>query len=281
MSDLEGQTIVVTGATGGIGKATALALARPGVHLVILGRSEGKLAATRSEILAAARETRVETIVCDFESQASIRQAGAECLALCPRIDVLVNNAGAIFPKRELTIDGIERTFALNHLGYFLFTSLLLERVKASAPARIVNVASDAHRTGEVDFDDLQSTGIYVSYRAYSTSKLCNILFTYELARRLEGTGVTVNCAHPGVVATAFAASSPWIGLFFKVARPFLRTPEEGAATVVLLASSKEVEGMTGKYFKNGRPTRSSRGSRDPEAARRLWDVSEALTPAS
>jgi NAD(P)-dependent dehydrogenase (short-subunit alcohol dehydrogenase family) len=214
----------------------------------------------------------------------SVREFAAEFIAGHPRLDVLVNNAGAVNMGRSVTADGFETTFGVNHLGYFLVTDLLLETLKASAPARIVNVSSDAHVGARMNFDDLQSER-YSGMRAYGQSKLANVLFTYELARRLEGTGVTVNALHPGVVMTGFGRNNagPFgflFAAFHTLGRPFLLTAAQGAETSVHLASSPEVEGVTGRYFVRKRATASSPASRDDEAALRLWQISEELTKA-
>jgi NAD(P)-dependent dehydrogenase (short-subunit alcohol dehydrogenase family) len=216
----------------------------------------------------------------DFESLDDVRRAGSELVARFPKIDVLVNNAGAINVSRTTTKDGLETTFAVNHLAPFLLTHLLLERLKQSAPSRIVNVASRAHRRSRVDFDDIEGKRSYSGMGAYSKSKLCNILFTYELARRLEGTGVTANCLHPGVIASGFGKNQP--GLFnlgVKLVAPFLWTKEKGARTSLYLAESPEVAGVTGKYFDSDtREISSSKVSYDRDAQRRLWELSERMT---
>jgi NAD(P)-dependent dehydrogenase (short-subunit alcohol dehydrogenase family) len=224
----------------------------------------------------------VELLVADLSSQQSIRGLAAEYARRHDRLHVLVNNAGALFPRRELTVDGLERTFALNHLGYFMLTRLLLDLLLASAPARIVNVASAAHARGRIDFDDLQSESHYGGLTAYRASKLENLYFTYELARRLHGSGVTVNAVHPGTVATHFGLDQPgWFREVKRLIRPFLRTPPEGADTVIYLATAREVEGVSGLYFVDRRPGRSSPRSHDAGAQARLWALSEELTEPS
>jgi retinol dehydrogenase 14 len=221
----------------------------------------------------------VEFIQADLSSQSSIRDLARRVKAKYDRLHVLVNNAGGVFLRRELTDDGLERTFALNHLGYFLLTDLLLDRITAGAPSRIVNVASRAHKRTHLDFENLQGEKSYAGFRAYGQSKLANVLFTYELARRLEGTGVTANCLHPGVVSTGFGKNNPgWATLVATLFAPFLRTSEEGARTAVYLATSPAAAGVTGKYFVDDRAAASSRDSYDRALARRLWDVSEKLT---
>jgi retinol dehydrogenase-14 len=280
MSNMAGRTCLVTGATSGIGKATATGLARLGAEVVLVGRDPAKGEATVAEIRAAARNDRVELLTADLSSQASIRHAAEAYRLGHDRLNVLVNNAGGYWANRHLTADGLELTFALNHLAYFLLTNLLLDLLRASAPARIVNVTSGAQAMGRIDFDDLQFERRYRGQPAYNQSKLANVLFTYELARRLQGTRVTVNCAAPGVVRTNFGRddAGPAMRLLTPLVRPFMRTPEQGADTSIYLASSPEVEGVTGRYYASGRAKRSSRRSYDIELASRLWRVSEELT---
>lgn len=275
---MQGKTCLVTGATAGIGKETALALAKMGARVIIVGRNPAKTAAVAAEIASQTGNSQVEFLLADLSVQAEVRRLAEAVKARCSRLDVLVNNAGGVFPKREMTRDGMEMTFGVNHLGYFLLTNLLLDLLKASAPARIVSVSSAAHKAGRINFDDLMSERKYSPMGAYGQSKLANILFTYELARRLEGTGVTATCLHPGVVATNFGATSPVIGWFYKVAARFMLTAAEGADTVIYLASAPEVEGVTGKYFVKRQAVRSSSASYDEGVARRLWQVSEELT---
>lgn len=271
---MKGKTCVITGATSGIGRAAALELGRRGARLVLVCRDRGKAAAVAAELGGAG------LVIADLSVQAEVRRAAAEVLALAPRLDVLVNNAGAMFQERSLTADGLERTFAVNHLAYFLLTELLLERLKASAPARVVNVASDAHTPAKgIPFDDLDGARDYGGLARYSQSKLANILFTRELARRLEGTGVTANALHPGGVATGFAGGTTGLlGFVVRLARPFMLTPEQGARTVVWLACAPEAAGVSGKYFAKCRERRPNRAAQDDALARRLWDESERLT---
>jgi NAD(P)-dependent dehydrogenase (short-subunit alcohol dehydrogenase family) len=246
-------------------------------------RDRAKGEAALADVRSRSGHQDVELMPVDFGSFASIRQLAADFKARHDRLDVLVNNAGAIMTSRSQTADGFETTFGVNHLGYFLLTNLLLDTVKGSAPARIVNVSSNAHTRREMDFDDLNSSqGRYSAMTTYARSKLANVLFTYELARRLEGTGVTANCLHPGVVRTGFGKNNAGLvrvafQAFQIVARPWLLAPERGAATSIYLASSPEVEGITGKYFADCRETPSSPASHDEESQRRLWDVSEEL----
>jgi NAD(P)-dependent dehydrogenase (short-subunit alcohol dehydrogenase family) len=268
---MRGKTCIVTGASAGIGKATARELGARGANVVLVCRDPVRGDIAMREVASQGSGT-VKLLIADLASQRDIRRVAREILDVHPRIDVLVNNAGGIFGQRQVTVDGLELTFALNHLAYFLLTSLLLERIQASAPARIINVSSGAHQMGRLDWKNLQSESAYSPLRAYGLSKLANILFTYELARRLAGTGVTVNCMHPGAVATNFGSTAPGlIKRFFRLFRPLLRTPEHGADTIVWLATARELEGVTGKYFLDRKDTRSSKLSYDEPAARRLW----------
>jgi retinol dehydrogenase 12 len=278
---MEGKLCIVTGANSGVGKVTARELARKGATVIAVSRDERRgeeaVRAIRAELGGRAGE--VSLMQCDFASQRSIRDFSDAFHAKYDRLDVLVNNAGAILGERTLTVDGYESTFAVNHLGYFLVTNLLLDLLKKSAPSRIVVVASEAHRRGRLDFDDLQSARGYSSMRAYGTSKLCNILFALELSKRLTGTGVTVNSLHPGVVATNFGSTGSALVRFgVSLVRPFLITAEQGAETQIHLASSPEVEGITGAYWKKKQQARPTAAATDIMAARRLWDVSEELT---
>jgi retinol dehydrogenase-14 len=277
---IAGRTCLVTGATSGIGKAIATGLARLGADLVVVARDPAKGRATVAEIQAATGNPRVGLLLADLASQASIRRAAEEFKHTHDRLHVLVNNAGGYWATRHTTVDGLELTFALNHLAYFLLTNLLLDVLRASAPARIVNVTSSAQALGNIHFDDLQFERRYRGQPAYNQSKLANVLFTYELARRLEGSEVTVNCAAPGVTRTNFGRddSGRVMRLLTPLARPFMRSPEQGADTPLYLASSPDVVGVTGRYYASRRARRSSRRSYDPELARRLWRVSEELT---
>ena len=284
--DMTGKTVVVTGANSGIGLETALALARAGARTVITARDRARGEAALSDISRRAPSDHVELALFDLGSMASVRAGAADLLARCERIDVLVNNAGLVLSDRRVTADGLEATFAINHLGPFLLTELLLERIKASAPSRIVNVASTAHQGARhgLDFDDLQSTRAYRGMQVYSKSKLANIYFTTELARRLAGTGVTVNCLHPGTVATGYGRdgdASGFLAFGVKLIKPFVLNAEQGARTSVYLASSPEVAGVTGKYFVKCRVRTPSRAARDDAAARRLWERSEELVAAA
>lgn len=273
---MKGKTCLVTGATSGIGKETALGLARKGAAVVLAARDRARGEAARAEIVKRSGNAGVSFLVADFASLAEVRRLAAEVRSTHPALHVLVNNAGVMLRKRSVTRDGFETTFAVNHLAPFLLTNLLLDLLKAGAPARIVNVASEAHRSGALGFDDLQSERGFDGYRVYGTSKLANVLFTSELARRLDGTGVTVNALHPGVVATGIVRDFPALvrggwGLFTMSAG-------KGARTSLYLATSPEVEGMTGKYFDECAEVRPSRAACDEAAARKLWEVSERLT---
>lgn len=275
---MAGRTVLVTGGTGGIGKATATELVALGARVGIVGRDRQRGAAAAADIEAAAANPAVDVFAADLSAQAEVRQLAEEVLAAYPRLDVLVNNVGGFWAHRQLTIDGLERTFAVNHLAPFLLTRLLLDRLKASAPARIVTVSSGAQATGRIDFDDLQGERKYSGQRSYSQSKLANIMFTYELARRLEGTGLTATVLHPGVVRTKFGAEDQsGLVVMSRLARPFMKTPAQGAATSIYLASSPEVEGVTGRYFVNSKPKTSTKFSYDPAAGARLWRLSADL----
>jgi NAD(P)-dependent dehydrogenase (short-subunit alcohol dehydrogenase family) len=279
---MEGKTVVITGANSGVGQATAVALARAGADTVITARSEDRGRRALADIRRDSASEQVDLVLFDLGDLASVRRGAAEILARCPRIDVLVNNAGLVQSERRETVDGYEATFGINHLGPFLLTRLLTERLVASAPARVVNVASTAHRGARkgLDFDDLQSTRHYRGMEAYSRSKLANMLFTVELAQQLAGTGVTANSLHPGTVASGFARDDDAKGFLafgVKVIKPFILTPEQGARTSVYLASSPEVAEVTGQYFVKCRPRVPSPAAQDPAAATLLWSVSEEL----
>jgi retinol dehydrogenase 14 len=279
---LAGKTCLVTGANQGIGKETAIGLARLSATVVITARDRAKGEMALVDVKRRSASDAVEFMLADFASLDSIRQFAGEFQQRHQHLHVLVNNAGAYNAARTLTQDGFETTFGVNHLGYFLTTKLLLDTIKASAPARIVNVSAGAHTGASINFDDLQGQRSYGGWGAYAQSKLANILFTYESARRLEGTGVTANCLHPGVVVTGFGQNNTGLAgglvrLFHTLGRPFLLSPEKGARTSIYLASSPAVEGVTGKYFANGREQKSSAISHDADVARRLWEVSEAL----
>ena len=276
--ELNGRRVVVTGASRGIGRETALALGRMGADLSLVIRDAERGNAVAGEIRALGGGGEVDVFVADLSSLADIRRVAAEFLATHDRVDVLVNNAGALLMDRQVTKDGYEATFATNHLGYFLLTELLLDAVKKAPGGRIVNVASEAHHRGTIDFDDLMSEKSYTGWRAYGASKLANILFTSQLARRLEGTGVTTNCLHPGVIASGFALNNKGIvGMVWKLASPFLMSSENGAKTTIFLATDPSVASVNGKYFSKCKVKTPSREARDQAIARRLWDVSEKL----
>jgi NAD(P)-dependent dehydrogenase (short-subunit alcohol dehydrogenase family) len=275
---MQGKVVVMTGATSGIGEIAALRLATQGARLVMIARDRGRGEATLARLRAAAPGASHVVHYADLSTLGATRRAAAEIAAAEPRIDVLVNNAGAIFAARAVTADGLERTFALNHMSYFVLTAGLLERLAAAAPARIVNTASNAHRRGHVDFADLQSARGYSPFAVYGTSKLCNILFTRELARRLAGRGVTANSFTPGFVATRFGDQAG--GLYaagVRLAKLFADTPEKGAETLVYLAASPEGATTSGQFFQNCRPGSLSAEAQDDALAQRLWLESERI----
>ncbi len=277
--DLCGRTCFVTGATSGIGEASALAFARMGARVGILARSAERAAQTRDRIHAATGRE-VEIVQGDLASLASVRHAADEVLARFADLHVWINNAGLIALRRSTTVDGFETTFATNHLGPFLLTNLVLPRILESAPARIVNVASDAHRftRNGLDWDDLQSERGYKTFRVYGKSKLANILFTRELARRLAGSGVTVNAVHPGAVGTGLGGQNGWLArATMTLLRPFFRSPERGAETQIHVATAEGFDDVTGRYFVDRRDTRPAAPACDDEAARRLWTRSTEL----
>jgi len=283
VADLAGKTILVSGATNGVGLEASVVLARRGARVLMVGRDPAKAAARLDEVKERSGSAAVESLLCDFASQAQIRELAREVHDRCDRLAVLVNNAGTVFPARTLTEDGIESTFAVNHLGYFLLTNLLLDLLRNGVPARVVNVASVGHYGGTLDFDDLGFAHGYGIMHAYKRSKLCNVLFTRELARRLAGTGVTANSLHPGVVATGIWTHGPpaWAP-FMKpvmalIARAFMLSPAKGGETLVYLAASPEVEGLTGLYFEDNRVREAAPLARDDALAKRLWDESAKL----
>ncbi|MFO0595120.1 MAG: SDR family oxidoreductase [Myxococcaceae bacterium] len=274
------KTILLTGATSGIGYQSALQLAKQGHHVVMVGRDRAKTEKCVAEVKQATGNANIEFLLCDFASQASIRAMAAEALQKRPRIDVLINNAGTVFDQRQLTGDGIEATWATNHLGYFLLTNLLLERVVASAPARIVVVASTGHYRGTMDLDDVGfEKGGYGIMKAYQRSKLGNVLMTRRLAKQLEGKGVTVNALHPGGVATSIWDGAPgWTQPILAVLKRLVMiTPEEGGQTLTYLATSSEVEGKTGLYFEKNRPKTAAKLALDDSLAEKVWVKSAAM----
>jgi retinol dehydrogenase-14 len=273
------KTVLITGGTGGIGKATAIGLAALGAHVAITGRDLGRAEAAAADIRDTTGNPEVDAFGADLSSQVEVRRLAAEVLEANPRLDVLINNVGGFWATRHVTADGLERTFAVNHLAAYLLTNLLLDRLKASTPARVVTVASNAQSLGRIDFEDLQGERTYSGQTAYNQSKLADVMFTYELARRLAGTGVTATVLHPGVVRTGFGADDPSriFKLLVPLWRPFMKTPRDGAATSIYLASSPEVAGVTGMYFADSRPQTSNKTSYDEAAAARLWQVNASL----
>ncbi|MBV8444056.1 MAG: SDR family oxidoreductase [Hyphomicrobiales bacterium] len=275
---MKGKTVVATGATSGIGEAAALRLAEMGARIVFIARDQRRAGATMQKLEAKAPNLGHRLHLADLSSVAETRRVGAALAESEPRIDVLINNAGAMFSDRRVTPEGLELTFALNHMAYFVLTQALRQNLIASAPARIVSTSSAAHQGMSLNFDDLESARGYSGLKVYGRSKLANILFTRELARRLAGTGVTANCLHPGVVATRFGDESGGLaGWLFPLARTFFISPEKGADTLVYLASSPDLASVTGQYFVKRKAVQPSAAARDDAAAKRLWDASEAL----
>lgn len=272
---MEGKVCLITGATGGIGRETALALARKGAEVVLVARSRERGEATREEIAREAGNSGISLLLADLASQAQIRHLAEEFRRRHDRLHVLINNAGTFTWRRRLTDDGLETQFAVNHLAPFLLTNLLLELLISSSPARIITVASESHRHGRLAWENLQGEKGYSGLRAYGASKLANVLFTRELARRLAGTGVTANAVHPGVVATEIL-----LGSFppLRLLKPFMWTPEQGAEPLVHLAADREGEEVSGRYFARHEQMQPAPLARDDEAARRLWELSEKLT---
>ena len=277
-ANMNGKICLVTGGTNGIGKSTALELARMGATVVIVGRDAQKTSQVVQEIRTASGNPNVDSLLADLSSQQEVRRLAHEFKNKYSQLHVLLNNAGAVFMQRQLSADDIEMTFALNHLASFLLTNLLLDVIKASAPARIINVSSNAHTTGKIEFDNLQGERNY-SPRVYENSKLANILFTMELARRLEGTGVAVNALHPGFTATGFAKNNGKVmATLVSIFAPLVaRSPEKGAETSIFLASSPSVEGMTGKYFYDSQMIAAAPQATDMVVARKLWDASNEI----
>jgi NAD(P)-dependent dehydrogenase (short-subunit alcohol dehydrogenase family) len=273
---MHGKTVVITGATSGIGQVAAESLAREGARVVFVARDRSKARAMIDRLIRANPDAAHDWVPADLSTIVAMKSAGEALLTKAPRIDVLVNNAGAIFHKREVTADGLEKTFALNHMAYFVITEVL--RPALVAGARVVSTASRAHAYGRLDFDNLQSERGYSAIRAYGVSKLCNILWSGELARRLESVGVTANCFHPGGVNTGFGNNAGGlIGAVLGLGKRFMLTPEQGADTLIYLASAREVAGRTGGYWDRRIPIQPSAGARNPPAAQRLWEISAQL----
>lgn len=275
---LQEKICLVTGSTSGIGKVTAQELAKRGASVVLVSRSRAKGEATQAEIKQATGNQHVELLVADLSVLENVRKLATEFQRTHDRLHLLVNNAGCAYPSRTLTSDGFEATLAVNYLAPFLLTELLLDTLKASAPARIINVSSAQHANASIEFDNLQGERKFGNLRSYNQAKLAVLLWTYELARRLEGTGVTVNALHPGVTASNFVdgMSGP-AALAMKLGKPFLLTPEQGAQTTIYLATSPEVEGVSGKYFVKSHETKSSSRSYDQAVGARLWEMTEQL----
>ncbi len=274
----EDKTFIVTGATSGIGRVTAEKIAAIGAEVILVARDRDKAIAAAAEISQRTGNLAISTYIADLSSQSDVRAVAAEISEAHPKIDVLVNNAGSMFTKRYESVDGIEMTWALNHLGYFLLTNLLLPNLKAAGKARIVNVSSDVHTRGVIEFDDLALARDYGWMKAYARSKLANVLFTFELANRLGDDGISANCLHPGVVGTNFGSGN---GILYRtgfaIARPFILSPEKGAETSIYLATSDEVDGVTGKYFVKCMPVPGAAAAEDKELQQKLWQVSEEM----
>jgi NAD(P)-dependent dehydrogenase (short-subunit alcohol dehydrogenase family) len=281
---MEGKNCLITGSTSGIGKQIAIGLAKMKANVILVGRDKARCEETLEEIRKNAPTStdrnQITYYVADLSSQQSIQSLANEFLASHESLEILVNNAGVFYPSRRTTVDGIEYTFAVNHLAPFLLTNLLYDKIKSSNHSRIITTSSVAHRGAKINFDDLQfERGHYSSFKAYSQSKLANVLFTNELSRRSKGSGVTANCFHPGGVRTNLVQSGPWYyRLVWKIISPFLISPERGADTAIYLASSSEVEGKSGKYFAKRKEVRLSDNANDHNAAVRLWELSEDLT---
>jgi NAD(P)-dependent dehydrogenase (short-subunit alcohol dehydrogenase family) len=273
------KTVLITGGTGGIGKAAAVGVASMGAHVGITGRDRARAEQAAAAIADESGNPAVDVFVADMSSQAEVRRLADEVLVAYPQLDVLLNNVGGFWAHRHLTADGLEHTFALNHLAPFLLTNLLLERLITSSPARIVTVSSGAHSMGRIDFDDLMGDQDYSGQRAYNQSKLANVMFTYELARRLEGTRVTATALHPGMTNTSFSTEDPHrkMAPIVFVVRPFMKSPKKGADTAVYLASSPEVEGVTGRYFVNHKIKESEQSSYNTVTTAQLWQISADL----
>jgi NAD(P)-dependent dehydrogenase (short-subunit alcohol dehydrogenase family) len=279
---MDGKVVVITGGTSGIGQVAAAELARQGARIILIARDRGRAAEALADINGAGPGLVHRAVYANLASIAETRRVAAEIAVAERRIDVLINNAGALFNRRRISPDGLEMTFAVNHMAYFVLTEGLMPTLAASAPARIVNTASGAHRGASLDFDDLQSERAYSGFQVYGRSKLCNILFTRELARRLKGSGVTANSLHPGFVATRFGGGSGgWVQALMPIARLGAISPQKGAATIVYLASSPDVASTSGLYFYQDKPDTPSPQAQDDATAARLWAESERLEAAA
>ncbi|HTS48046.1 MAG TPA: SDR family oxidoreductase [Bryobacteraceae bacterium] len=278
MPDMRGKVVVITGATSGIGAVAAEQLAGLGARIVLVARDQARAEAELARLREKGPGVQPAVYFGDLSRLEEMKRVGREIAAAESRIDVLINNAGALFSHRTLTADGLELTFATNHMSYFVLTEMLRQRLLASAPARVINTSSDAHRRNKLDLDDLQSAKGYAGFKIYGRSKLCNILYTRELARSLAGTGVTANSLHPGFVATRFGDQSGGsFSVMVRLAKNFAISPEKGAETIVYLASSEDVANVSGEYFYKCRPATPTKEAQDDEAARRLWRESERL----
>ena len=276
---MDGKVVLITGSTSGIGKAAAKGLAGMGAEVVVTGRNRRQGESAVEDIRSESGNDRVSLLLADLAAQAEVRRLAKEFRASHGRLDVLINNAGLYKTRRTETPDGIEMTLAVNHLAPFLLTNLLLDLLKKSAPSRVINVSSEAERWGKIDLDDLQSERRYRGFPVYGKSKLANIMFTYELAERLRGTGVTSNCMHPGSVNTNMGKNERGVGiLLFRAFKPFMRSPEKGADTLVYLAASPDVKGRTGEYFIDREVATPSEEADDGTLREKLWEVSEELT---
>jgi len=276
--DMTNKLCVITGANSGIGYETAKALAQKGAYIVMVCRNEDKAIEAKNSILESVVDAGVAIVLCDFSIQKEIRKAADEITSRYKKIDILINNHGFIAPERWETVDGLESTFGVNHIGYFLFTNLLLDNLKAARNGRIINVASDAHRAGEFEPENLQLQENFSPMRAYGNSKLFNILFTKELAEKVKDTKVTVNCLHPGVIGSNFGKSGNWlVRTFWALGSIFMKSSKEGAETSIYLASSDEVKNANGAYFKNKKAVAPRKNAQDMEAASQLWEISEEL----
>jgi retinol dehydrogenase 14 len=280
---MTGKVVLVTGGTGGIGKATAIGLAALGARVGITGRDLTRAERVAAEIRTASGNPAVDPFAADMSSQAEVRRLAVAVLDAYPRLNVLVNNVGGFWAHRHPTVDGLELTFAVNHLASFLLTNLLLDRLKASAPARVVTVSSHVQAEGRIDFDDLQGARDYSGQAAYSQSKLANVMFANELARRLEGSHVTATSLHPGFVRTDFGAEDQawFFSIISHAVRPFLKTPAQGARSSIYLASSPDMQGVTAQFFVNSKPKTANKVAYDADMTRRLWDVSAGLVGMS